>query len=736
MMKPESLVELTASSNFATVDEEWMRLVEAPNLSPAKLAEYSVVLAGLCGVKRTSQAEELAWAAIEAVRSKGSPREALAVAGPFLLAIGESDELRAQVVELYRTAFAEHDGLDGLLEESGLGGGRPVRRALRTLDVCLLLKEGDYLAARDEETAARVDKIDRSSWQFSLTTGDSDETLGAVRLADRFRPADQTEFWVMRQFSPDDLIKQMWSTPAPVLVDICKHAGNRIDSDTLERLLVPELLSESDWKKWWTKARTAVKRSPYFQIKGRSPYELTYSDSPVSLEGDMLTSFDRLHDPLKQLEIVENYVRDCKARSEEPNEEALARCHGHFAGRAAEMSKRRATQAGLWWMAARRVAQFGVGAADSDRAVEFFKGVTDAQAVFSEIRGDGLLELASECLIEARPDDWPEQLARLLPSLHAGACDKVTVRLIDAGHTADDFEPIIQEIISSPVAHFEALLWLWEGPSQAKCIPVPPLVSLLSRILRALGECRRSEVVPKEKARQLGGRARQVLSARKYERFRECLTDIEPGMAHALHTQVRQLDLLGVTVHEKLLGQLRAKFPTEDETKETPRWLREDVLYVTHRGMVRKQQEIDHHVNVTMRENAKAIGRAAAHGDLSENSEYKFALEERDLLRARLAQMNEEMAAAQVLDPADVPADHIDIGTEVKARRVTDNEPYELTIAGPWEADSSKAWYNYKTPLAQKLLGKRVGDTVEFEHTGANGTYEIVALGNAFDLDS
>ncbi len=72
-------------------------------------------------------------------------------------------------------------------------------------------------------------------------------------------------------------------------------------------------------------------------------------------------------------------------------------------------------------------------------------------------------------------------------------------------------------------------------------------------------------------------------------------------------------------------------------------WKREDILFATRAGISRKQEEIDHHVNVKMAENARAIGAAAERGDLSENSEYKFALEERDLLRARLAQMNSEI---------------------------------------------------------------------------------------------
>ncbi len=730
-MRPESFIELIANHNFATVDEEWMRMIEASDVSPRRLAEYDTVLAALCRADQASQAEELAWAAIEATSSNLSPSEAIAAAGPFLLAIGESEELRDQVVELYRTVHSGCEGLDKLLEESGLAGGRPVRRALRTLDVCMALKEGDYLVARDEDGAARIDKLDFSSWDFTITTADGEQTLDAVCLADRYRPATPAEFSVMRQFSPDDLATQMWDDPLPIIIDVCKRNGNRTDSDTLERLLVPQLLSEADWKKWWTKARGAIRGSANLKIEGRSPYELSYTDKPISFEQDMLAAFERLRDPRKRLELVENYLRDCKARNEDPDKEAILQCHNHFAVRATELTRKGAPQAGLWWMLAYRVAQIGGIESGADDAIEFFRNATDVKAIFTQIEHDALLELACDCLIRARPDEWKDHLTAILPVLPAVVCDKAATRLIDAGVTRDDLELVVQEILASPTAHFEALLWLWDAPSKAESIPTPPPVTLLSRILRALSECRRSEKVSKEKARQLGARARQVLSARKYKRFDECLEQLDPGMAQALHTQVRQLDLLGVSVHERLLRRLRAKFPTQDATKETPSWLREDVLYVTEAGMRRKREEIEHHLNVKMKENARAIGRAAAHGDLSENSEYKFALEERDLLRARLAQMNAEMAMAEVVTHTDVPADHVGVGTTVTLRRVSDGEPYEMTISGPWEADSSKGWFNYQTPLAQKVLGKHVGEVVEFEHTAATGTYEITALENA-----
>jgi transcription elongation factor GreA len=255
---------------------------------------------------------------------------------------------------------------------------------------------------------------------------------------------------------------------------------------------------------------------------------------------------------------------------------------------------------------------------------------------------------------------------------------------------------------------------------------------MFSRILRMLDDCRRNEQTPKEMVKRLLTRSRAILSARKFERFDKCLDELDAEVASALRTQLKRMDNLGRAVREDMLRRLNRRFPPVSKSEELQPWEREDVLYVTEEGMVKKQLEIEHHVNVTMKENAQAIGRAAEHGDLSENSEYKFALEERDLLRARLAQMNSEMAMSRVMSPADVPSDHVGIGSRAVFQRVSDGERYEINIVGPWEADGERSFFNYRAPLCQRVLGITPGETVEFEHSGAQGEYQLIELSSVF----
>lgn len=730
-MRPESLVQLIGSGNTATVETEWMRLLESPELSPLTLRSYHPVLTELCRVGKTSVAEEWAWTAIEAMSTRVPPTETLDLGSSFLVAVGESQELRSQVAELYRAAHNGQEGLEGLLAEAGLTGGRPVRRALRTLDVCLPLKIGDYLAARDHDEVVRVEVIDRAKWRCTVSAGDSTETLGAVELADRFRPAAATEFHVLRHYAPDQLAKRLDNEPAEVVIELCRQHDDSIDSDAIEVLLTPDPFSEEEFKKWWTRARTALKRCPNVKVVGRSPYTITYHDVPVEHHDVLFDEVSKLRDPLAQLEAIEKYVRESKVRGHAPSTATLRQCYALAADHAQELTDQRSSRAAMAWIIAWRIGELAGIDNASAGAIKAFRTAADVRAVLRKIEHEALFDLACKALIEAKPDEWREQLVAILPTLPLDLCDRAASRLVENGWTVAEFEPVMQKILAVPTMHFEAVLWLWDGPSRQELAAKVNPLTVLIRILRSLDECRRSDTIPKEQAKTIGARARTVLSARRYERFLRCLKTIEPGMAAALRTQIVPLDNLGRAVYEDLLKHLRDRFPARDSAPAVEPWAREDVLYTTQAGLTKKRQEIEQHVNVKMRENAKAIGAAAERGDLSENSEYKFALEERDLLRGRLAQMNAELTMARVMTPGDVPTDHVGVGTRVVFERTGDGERYEMSFVGLWEADHTKSWFNYKAPLSQEIMGKKVGDLVQFEHTGAAGDYRIIELHNA-----
>ena len=733
-----SLIQLAASGNSKTVEEGWMAALETHAADPTEVVAWSPLLEELVRLERGAEAESLAWAALEAVREAGGVPAALKLAGPFLLAVGQSNELRSQVAALYAAAYAERENLAELLTEAGIAGGRPVRRALRTLDVCLNIAPDSYLIARHEHVPAHVEAIDPETWHVTIRTPEGSRTLAPVALADEYAPAEADDFRVLKHYAPDRLRTLLDENPTAVLLSIVRAHDGRLDSTTLADLLVPNPIPQAEWTKWWSKARAALKQHPNIQITGRSPYEITYQAEAVSLEAETETQFKRLHDPVDQWACLEAYVRACRAANTAPDTDLLARLKKRLDQMAQRQIKTHVHAALTALLVSRNIAEaMGRSEAEADRpVVEFLAAAAHPLDWLKAVVSDTLWPAACRCLQAAHPGRYLEYCAALLPEAPTGACDLLAGALLAGGVEREQIESLVQRILSEPVRHVDALAWLWRGPTVDLNVPLPSLPALCAKVLGVVAEMRRRDELPRPEKKRIQDRVRDCLSAGQYARFKACLADTDAGVASTWRRQLARFDNLGRAVPEDLIKLIHAAFPAEQRTAEVSPWKREDVLYMTAHGRQRLSGEVDNLVNVKMRANAKAIGDAAAHGDLSENSEYKFALEERDLLRARLGKLQGQLAQAVVLEAADVPEDHVGFGARVTLRSIANGQVTQMTFFGPWEADADRAVYNYRSPVGQKLMGLVPGDTVTLDVADHPGAYTVERIENALLPDA
>lgn len=137
----------------------------------------------------------------------------------------------------------------------------------------------------------------------------------------------------------------------------------------------------------------------------------------------------------------------------------------------------------------------------------------------------------------------------------------------------------------------------------------------------------------------------------------------------------------------------------------------DDIFYSTIESINRKREELRDIVNKKLPELSKMIGDAAALGDLSENSEYKFAREQYSLLSSKAEELTREINKTYPIDFQKVNEDVVDIGVTVE---MEDDEGIKrYTILGIFDALPDSGIISYLSPLAQKLKGKRVNDTVD-----------------------
>lgn len=724
-MQMESLLQLVSSGGFSALEREWMAIVEREETTAEELGELKPVIDALVEKRQVESAESLSWAAIDAVTNRQSPEEALRFAKPFLLTLNRSEELRKQITELYLTVFGDREGLEALIESSGIAGGRPPRRAIRTLDVCLAVEPGSFVVSRHEDGAARVEAVDSSNWEVTVETGSGTETLAPVAFADTYGPCDADDHRVLVHFDPERLSRMVEKDPGAIITNILRLHDGVMDSDGLQRVMSPGIVAPENWAKWWTKARAAIRRSTHIKLEGRSPYTLKSVSDASGYHREFAERFSRLESSSNRLGALNNYLADCKARKSPPDGKTLDSLGDSVSARAGRLEA-----AGADIAFAERLVEWQIGAAMEDAsadgaALALLSGSQKPASLLQSCESARLWSLGCDCLEKALPDRWTEVLAESFPWAPAAACEDFAGRLAKAGFAADRIEPVVAKIVSNAVVCYAALCWLWDkGPSHEGWRSVAPK-TILTRLLWVLSDVRLNESIPAVTIQSIRSSVRSALSARKFERFSECLTQIEPGMAVALRTQVQRLDNIGRKVQEDLLTRITEKFPHRSSKPETPVWAQEDVTLATEEGISKRSADINELVNVKMKENAIAIGTAAEKGDLSENSEYKFALEERDLLRARLKMMQGQLSEARQIEPEDVPTDHVGVGSRVTFRHVATGKTADITFLGPLESNVDKGIYNYKAPLAQDIMGLHVGDEIELPMLEPPGAYVI-----------
>lgn len=119
-----------------------------------------------------------------------------------------------------------------------------------------------------------------------------------------------------------------------------------------------------------------------------------------------------------------------------------------------------------------------------------------------------------------------------------------------------------------------------------------------------------------------------------------------------------------------------------------------------------------------------AIEEARAHGDLSENAEYHAAKERQGQIEAMIADIEDRLARAQIIDPTTLSGDKIVFGATVTLID-EDDKPIKYQIVGQTEADAKEGRISYNSPIGRALIGRRIDDEVEVSVPAGDRYYQV-----------
>lgn len=152
------------------------------------------------------------------------------------------------------------------------------------------------------------------------------------------------------------------------------------------------------------------------------------------------------------------------------------------------------------------------------------------------------------------------------------------------------------------------------------------------------------------------------------------------------------------------------------------------ITYMTREGYKKKMDEIAYLETVKRPEISRAIAEARDKGDLSENAEYDAAKEAQGMLEMKISQLKDLVANARIIDDSKLNNEVVQILNKVKIKNIANGMVVEYTIVADSEANLKEKKIASSTPIAQGLLGHKIGEVVEIRVPSGLMKFEIIEI--------
>ncbi len=524
--------------------------------------------------------------------------------------------------------------------------------------------------------------------------------------------------------------------------------GHKMTASEIEFVLI-RLLGVTKTKKWWTETKKLLVKDKFIAVpaKKEGHYELREEEDTVSPEREVLEEYYRNKSPKKKIQLAEKLFQFSAIKSEDelpkgdPNQpqplhhykaadpEISDDLHNIFSELTeAIKSAKRLTKAeclyGLW--VRNDLCRFFKEDVDSLEPTSTSIILSCTQAELSELAKEipqnpaclkRLLDLLSR--VYAEDDKWVSVITNLFENSTGKFTAECVNFLVERGqekHLAERLADWLDaQTLKSPV-----LSWIVKNRNSRKYTKlIKPLLShrLLAAILYAIDD---------EATRSVSTRRIQLAEelSEDYGLIQDLIEDVPEETARDLAQSLNLCQGFEPLMKKSLLARFIKVHPriqsllSSDNEPETSA-----ALVVSQWSLDERRNELEDLIKIQIPANKEAINIAKEHGDLKENSEYKMARQDQETLLARKAFLESELGRAQATDFSDTPTDKVGVGSIVELESASGKKEV-YTILGAWDSNPEVNILSYKTPLAQKLVGKAIGE--EFNNNG--DAWKIVAL--------
>ena len=713
----KALLRYLKKGMYNPVEELWLKLIEIVPEDLNFFLNTEKRIADSIGVEKSGF---LLSFIVPYYKDKGEYDIAIDLLKKILSYNPRDREAREEIVSCYASKYQKHSHLEDYIEKSGLRDvSVDVEQAIDVFEKHIIFDVGSYVYHRTWGIGKCIDMKDDMLIIDFRDKPKHRMTLQMALTCLQILPEDH--IWLMKSKNLKKLRETILNDVEEGLKIVIRSKNNSSTVRDFKDELLRGILTKKEWTKWWNKAKTILKKNPYFGTSPEDNDAYFIRKNPITYDEDIFNKFKIEKNFDRRFELFNEFTTHGDIDSEY-FEDML----GYFTGFISSPTTINENSIKSFLLLKNLKKTYSY--LPFDFAYDFneiLKNLKDPHLQLSiipenDLKKDFLLD------IKRHAENWPEIFVK---SFYNYPMKFIIDELIASGHTK-----LVNELISNITSHYREYcdLFIWisknfviRGAETKIKVNFDQTIMGLSHLL---------EIANRELINE-----RNVVQNRKLFNtivdllFRDNL--LIDYIKKSDETKIRRLMPTILNIDElkdeyiiKMRFAIKSAFPGivfDDEIESVDN---SQQLLVTQRSYEMKQNELKYLMEVEIPNNSKEIGIAMEKGDLRENAEYKFALEKQDFLKQQIKNLSESLNRAQIIKFEDIKTNVVSVGTMITLSSLAEDKTEKFTILGPWESEPSKNIISYTSPLGENLLSKSVGDIVEVGSRSNRRQYKLLKI--------
>lgn len=732
----KAIYRLINRKQFNSIQQVWQKILE---YGAGNEDIFFSILLKVEKVMGQESAAELKRSLYKLMQSEGQIDTCISLLKDILEVNPRDAIMRKELVECYQEKYKGHSRLEECIRISDITHSfRNVQEAIKLFEKHISLDTGRFVFHR-MYGVGRIRGIDQDQVQIDFAKKRG-HVMDLEMAVNSLMSLPDDHIWVLKSIVPKAKLKEKIRGNIPwALKTLANSFGGRADLKKIKAELSPAgeagknaLLTASEWSDFSQKARQIIKTDPSFGNDQNYADVYVLRTTPVSYEEKLANSFRSEENFFKRLMIMQDFIQSADLGSE-----YFSDMVNYFTSYLKLPQVNEHVVASYLLVYKLSKANLGINM-PATNFTDFFGNIQNPEQVFVRLES---ADSRHSFLIQIKyhVEDWQNVYLTFLPQAPQRMIIDELLTLNLKPEIKAAFKNIMSHYRSNPQPFFWLVNYLREteqyqelGVNEEKIYLA--LLHLVDISLRNIAN--RKDLVSNKRV------LRQAMTALfKEDHLLVYLRVCSQETALRLYSLLRDIKKLDGSHRLAAYQILHERFPQlelqeEDRQRDlgVVKTYRSGAVWTTKKSFNEKSALLKHLIEVEIPKNSAEIGEAIKKGDLKENAEYIFGKEKQEQLQVEVGRLQKELENYRVFDAANLDASMVSFGVTVTLRDAVAKEKEVYTFLGPWESNPDEKIISYLAPFAEPMLGKKVGDTVQFTINERDYHYIIEEIKPAKDI--